>query len=144
MNLGQRNKVSVTGNMSSMTDLVFLLLIFFMLAGRLVTPEPFDIDPPASQSETNARADGLEIQLAADGRLALDGETIALDALVEAVEPLGVAVVVECRHFCMVMRGVQKTAARTVTSSVRGCFESNPKTRAEFFSLINSPSNGLM
>ena len=66
------------------------------------------------------------------------------DALVEAVEPLGVAVVVECRHFCMVMRGVQKTAARTVTSSVRGCFESNPKTRAEFFSLINSPSNGLM
>ena len=59
------------------------------------------------------------------------------DAIVEAVEPLGVAVVVECSHFCMVMRGVQKTAARTVTSSVRGCFESNSKTRAEFFSIIN-------
>jgi GTP cyclohydrolase I len=58
------------------------------------------------------------------------------DAIVEAVEPLGVAVVVECTHFCMVMRGVQKTGAITTTSSVRGCFESNPKTRAEFFSII--------
>lgn len=59
------------------------------------------------------------------------------DAIVEAVDPLGVAVVVECSHFCMVMRGVQKCSARTVTSSVRGCFESNSKTRAEFFSIIN-------
>jgi GTP cyclohydrolase I len=58
------------------------------------------------------------------------------DAIVEAVEPMGVAVVVECTHFCMVMRGVQKVGASTVTSSVRGCFESNPKTRAEFFSII--------
>lgn len=59
------------------------------------------------------------------------------DAIVDAVAPLGVAVVVECSHFCMVMRGVQKCSARTVTSSVRGCFESNSKTRAEFFSIIN-------
>ena len=59
------------------------------------------------------------------------------DAIVETVEPLGVAVVVECTHFCMVMRGVQKTGAVTTTSSVRGCFESNPKTRAEFFSIIH-------
>jgi GTP cyclohydrolase I len=59
------------------------------------------------------------------------------DAIVEAVQPLGVAVVVECSHFCMVMRGVQKVGAKTVTSSVRGCFESNPKTRAEFFSIIH-------
>ena len=58
------------------------------------------------------------------------------DAIVEAVEPLGVAVVVECTHFCMVMRGVQKTGASTVTSSVRGAFESNPKTRQEFFNII--------
>jgi GTP cyclohydrolase I len=58
------------------------------------------------------------------------------DAIVECVKPLGVAVVVECSHFCMVMRGVQKVGATTVTSSVRGCFESNPKTRAEFFSII--------
>mmetsp|Transcript_20417 Transcript_20417/g.33814 ORF Transcript_20417/g.33814 Transcript_20417/m.33814 type:complete len:283 (-) Transcript_20417:8-856(-) len=58
------------------------------------------------------------------------------DAIVEAVNPLGVGVVIECAHFCMVMRGVQKVGATTVTSSVRGCFEKNPKTRAEFFSII--------
>ncbi|KAL3933281.1 MAG: hypothetical protein SGARI_003741 [Bacillariaceae sp.] len=58
------------------------------------------------------------------------------DAIVDAVEPLGVAVVVECSHMCMVMRGVQKCGASTTTSSVRGIFEKNPKTRAEFFSII--------
>jgi GTP cyclohydrolase IA len=60
------------------------------------------------------------------------------DAVVEMVEPLGVAVVVECTHFCMVMRGVQQSSAVTTTSSVRGCFESNPKTRAEFFSILHN------
>jgi GTP cyclohydrolase IA len=58
------------------------------------------------------------------------------DAIVETVNPLGVAVVIECSHFCMIMRGVQKTGTMTTTSSVRGCFETNSKTRAEFFSII--------
>ena len=59
------------------------------------------------------------------------------DAIEGAVQPLGVGVVIECSHFCMVMRGVQKVGAKTVTSCVRGCFESNQKTRAEFFNIIN-------
>ncbi|KAL7581439.1 hypothetical protein ACA910_022020 [Epithemia clementina (nom. ined.)] len=59
------------------------------------------------------------------------------DAVVETVQPLGVAVVVECTHLCMIMRGVQKTSAVTTTSSVRGIFKSNPKTRAEFFAILN-------
>lgn len=63
------------------------------------------------------------------------------EAIVEAVQPLGVAVVIECSHMCMVMRGVQKVGASTVTSSVRGCFESNSKTRAEFFSIVQG--NGI-
>lgn len=62
------------------------------------------------------------------------------DAIVDAVDPLGVAVVVECSHMCMVMRGVQKVGASTTTSSVRGIFESNSKTRAEFFSIIHGNS----
>ena len=62
------------------------------------------------------------------------------EAIVEAVEPLGVAVVMESSHFCMVMRGVQKVGASTVTSCVRGCFQTDPKTRAEFFSIINRSS----
>jgi GTP cyclohydrolase IA len=59
------------------------------------------------------------------------------DAIVETITPLGVAVVMECTHYCMVMRGVQKTGTITTTSSVRGCFESNSKTRAEFFSILH-------
>jgi len=59
------------------------------------------------------------------------------DAIVDAVEPLGVAVVVECSHMCMVMRGVEKVGTSTTTSSVRGCFQSDSKTRSEFFSIVH-------
>ena len=59
------------------------------------------------------------------------------DAIDEAIQPLGVAVVIECAHFCMVMRGVQKVGAKTVTSCVRGIFRTNQKTRKEFFDIIN-------
>jgi GTP cyclohydrolase I len=58
------------------------------------------------------------------------------DAIDEAIQPLGVAVVIECTHFCMVMRGVQKVGATTVTSCVRGIFRTNEKTRKEFFDII--------
>ena len=61
------------------------------------------------------------------------------DAIMDAVAPLGVAVVVECSHMCMVMRGVQKVGASTISSALRGIFKDDPKTRAEFFSIIHSP-----
>jgi GTP cyclohydrolase I len=57
------------------------------------------------------------------------------DALVEHIGPLGVAVVVECEHLCMSMRGVRKPGARTVTSAVRGQMR-DVATRAEVMSLI--------
>ena len=57
-------------------------------------------------------------------------------AIHEVLDPLGVCVVIECAHMCMVMRGVQKTAASTTTSSVLGVFQQDPRTRAEFFSHI--------
>ncbi|KAH8201634.1 hypothetical protein TruAng_004240 [Truncatella angustata] len=58
------------------------------------------------------------------------------NAIMEILKPQGVAVVMESSHLCMVMRGVEKTTATTITSCVLGCFEKKEKTRSEFFSLI--------
>ncbi len=60
------------------------------------------------------------------------------DAMIEFVGARGVGVVLEARHMCMEMRGVQKANATTSTSALRGCFLKNEKTRKEFFSLITS------
>ncbi|KAG7999906.1 GTP cyclohydrolase 1 [Nibea albiflora] len=56
-------------------------------------------------------------------------------AINEALEPLGVAVVIEAAHMCMVMRGVQKMNAKTVTSVMLGVFQSDPRSRKEFLTL---------
>jgi GTP cyclohydrolase I len=61
------------------------------------------------------------------------------DALMAALEPRGVGVVVEAAHFCMMMRGVEKQSSRTVTSAVRGTFRSDQRTREEFLRLAHAP-----
>lgn len=65
--------------------------------------------------------------------------TDVADTLVEMLEPRGVLVVVEARHYCMEMRGVRKPGSQTVTSAVRGIFREDPRTRAEAMALIGSP-----
>ena len=62
------------------------------------------------------------------------------DAIMDAIAPKGVAVVVQARHMCMEMRGVEKINSTTTSSALRGLFKKDEKTRSEFFSLINSPS----
>jgi GTP cyclohydrolase I len=58
------------------------------------------------------------------------------DALHTHLQPLGVAVVIECRHMCMESRGIRHTGTATVTSALRGSIKSNADTRREFLSLI--------
>jgi len=65
------------------------------------------------------------------------------DALDAALSPLGAAVVIEAAHLCMMMRGVQKQNSRTLTSSMRGVFLGDQRTRAEFMELIRLPSCGI-
>lgn len=63
--------------------------------------------------------------------------TQILDAIKETLNPLGVAVVIEAAHLCMMMRGVQKQNSVTTTSAFWGEFEKN-ETRSEFVKLISS------
>jgi GTP cyclohydrolase I len=58
------------------------------------------------------------------------------EAIDETLEPIGVAVVIEAVHLCMMMRGIQKQNSQTVTSCMLGGFRHNDKSRAEFLELI--------
>ena len=58
------------------------------------------------------------------------------DGLMEILAPRGVGVVVEARHFCMMMRGVQKQNSSTLSSAMRGIFKEDARTRMEFMDLI--------
>jgi GTP cyclohydrolase I len=57
-------------------------------------------------------------------------------ALEEELKPQGVGVIVEARHLCMVMRGVEKQNSQTVTSAMLGAFRDNSQTREEFLALV--------
>lgn len=72
-------------NIVPLINIVFLLLIFFMLTGHLVAPEPFDIDPPESHSEADSGEKLAMVLVSKDGRVALDGEELDRSALSEAV-----------------------------------------------------------
>jgi GTP cyclohydrolase I len=62
------------------------------------------------------------------------------EAIDDAIHPQGVGVVVEARHLCMMMRGVEKQHSSTVTSAMLGVFQEQP-TRAEFLSLVRARSH---
>ena len=58
------------------------------------------------------------------------------ETIQELLDPLGVGVIAEAQHFCMMMRGVEKQHSGTVTSAMLGAFRANKETRDEFLSLI--------
>ncbi len=63
-------------------------------------------------------------------------------ALEEAIQPRGVAVVMQARHLCMMMRGVEKQGSQMVTSAVLGAFRERDRTREEFMSLLRTDGRG--
>jgi GTP cyclohydrolase I len=60
------------------------------------------------------------------------------EAINDVLEPIGVGVVIEAYHLCMMMRGVQKQNSKTITSALRGAFREDPKTRDEFLRLAHN------
>ena len=64
------------------------------------------------------------------------------ETIQKVIRPQGVGVVIEARHLCMMMRGVEKQHSAAVTSSMLGCFRDEQETRQEFLSLIRQRPNG--
>lgn len=58
------------------------------------------------------------------------------NAIEDVLQPAGVAVIIQCQHFCMCYRGVRKPTAMTTTSKLSGAFLNNPSSRLELFQLI--------
>jgi GTP cyclohydrolase IA len=65
------------------------------------------------------------------------------DTIQEAIQPQGVGVVIEARHLCMMMRGIEKQHSSTVTSAMVGCFREK-ETRTEFLSLVRGNGNAAI
>lgn len=65
------------------------------------------------------------------------------EAITEAIQPQGVAVILDAAHLCMMMRGVEKQQSSTVTSAMLGVFKSQLQTRNEFLSLVRRQGSTL-
>jgi GTP cyclohydrolase I len=65
------------------------------------------------------------------------------DAITDAINPQGVAVILEAQHLCMMMRGVEKQHSSTVTSAMLGVFKTQLQTRNEFLSLVRAKGNSF-
>jgi len=65
------------------------------------------------------------------------------DAIDIAIQPQGVAIILEAQHLCMMMRGVEKQHSSTVTSAMLGVFKTQQQTRNEFLSLVRRQGSNL-
>ncbi len=76
-----RPRMDLESSLIPMINIVFLLLIFFMVVGSITAPDAFPVDPPTSQQSQLLESDALELLIDADGRIALDGERLEPDQL---------------------------------------------------------------
>jgi len=82
MGIKKRSKVSALFNMSSLTDIIFLLLIFFMLTSSLVTPNALNLSLPGKKSSTTkSNAKGNLVKIDSRGTYFLNGNRISLSGL---------------------------------------------------------------
>ena len=65
------------------------------------------------------------------------------ETIQDAIDPQGVGVVIEAKHLCMIMRGVEKQHSSAVTSAMLGAFRENQQTREEFLALVARTANGV-
>lgn len=89
MAVKKRNKVSPNFNMSSLTDIIFLLLIFFMLTSSIVTPNALNLQLPGKKSSPPPpKAKNKVVSISKDGRYELNGVNISLDGIQRQMESL--------------------------------------------------------
>ena len=98
MGLKKRSKVSAEFSMSSLTDIIFLLLIFFMLTSNFVKIDPFDL--PESNSKTVAPTN-IVVQIEKNGRVKLNGRKTSLNKLYSAVRQEGLKLKVDRKDMNM-------------------------------------------
>ncbi len=83
-----RSRIHAHLDIAPLIDIVFLLLVFFMLTSTFLVPEAIELDLPESSSASASEATPITVSLDQRGRLTLNGELIELDELRMAIEPL--------------------------------------------------------
>ena len=89
MGLKKKSKVSAEFNMSSLTDIIFLLLIFFMLTSSLINPNAINLKlPSSSKVSTPSRSKITKVRVGSTGRLYVDGKKVSVAGLDKAMASL--------------------------------------------------------
>lgn len=85
MKFGRKHRRSEEERVLPLINVVFLLLIFFMIAGKLTTTDPFDVAPPTSTANEQPAEHDLIIHVSAKNELALEGEPTTIESLTTAI-----------------------------------------------------------
>lgn len=85
MRLVRRPRRTAPETIVALIDVVFFLLVFFLLIGRMDATAPFEVLPPVSDGRTDLPGGGATVAIAADGALALDGAAMPEDAVLAAL-----------------------------------------------------------